>query len=113
MGVYRLGGRDDEFGHLVVPSAAELRPAILFGWLAVLSGLTHVTYALAAENAPIFLYGALVGAAYVLAGVYLAVNPTLEWEPLILVLSAIFLAESILEFVLFFELRALGTGLRR
>ncbi len=52
------------------------------------------------------LYGALVGAAYALGGVYLAVNPTLEWEPLILVLSAIFLAEGILEFVLFFELRA-------
>ena len=91
---------------VVVPSAAGLRPTILFGWFAVLSGLTHVTYALAAENAPTFVYGALVGAAYALGGVYLAVNPTLEWEPLILVLSAIFLAEGILEFVLFFELRA-------
>ena len=91
---------------VIVPSAAGLRPTILFGWFAVLSGLTHVTYALAAENAPTFVYGALVGAAYALGGVYLAVNPTLEWEPLILVLSAIFLAEGILEFGLFFELRA-------
>lgn len=91
---------------VVIPDAAGLRPAILFGWLALVSGPTHVTYALAAESAATFVWGVLIGAVYVLAGVYLAVNPTLELAPLTLVLSATFLAQGILEFVLFWEIRS-------
>src|SRR5262249_36905373 len=91
---------------VIVPSSAGLRPAILFGSLAVLSGLTHLTYSLAVQNAATFLYVALVGAAYALAGLYMAVNPSLEWAPLALLLSATFLAEGILDFVLFSQLRA-------
>lgn len=94
---------------VIIPSAAGIRPAILFGWLALLSGLTYVSYALAADNAATFVYSALVGAAYALGGVYLAVNPTLEWGPLTLVLSANFLAQGILEFVFFFEFRPRST----
>src|SRR5260370_17124239 len=89
---------------VVIPDAAGLRPAILFGWLALVSGLTHVTYALAAESAATFVWGVLIGAVYVLAGGYLAVNPTLELAPLTLVLSATFLPQGILEFFLFLEI---------
>jgi len=91
---------------VVVPSAVGFRLAILFGSLSVVSGLTHVTYALAAESAATFLCGAVIGAVYVIAGVYLAVNPTLELAPLTLVLSSIFLAEGILDFGLFLKLRS-------
>ena len=95
---------------VVSPSTAGLRPAILFGWLAVLSGVTHVTYALAAEKPASFLYGALVGAANTLGGVFLAVNPSLEWLSVTLMVSAVLLAQGILEFCLFLELRARPTS---
>jgi len=90
----------------VVTDVVGFRLAILFGSLSVAFGITHVTYALAAESAAIFLSGAVIGGVYVVAGVYLAVNPTLELAPLTLVLSSTFLAEGILDFVLFLELRS-------
>jgi uncharacterized membrane protein HdeD (DUF308 family) len=94
-----------------LPFATGIGISILVGWIIVFSGFAHLAYAFAAQGAGAFLWRTLVGVAYVAGGVYLAFHPGLTLESLTLVVAAIFLAEGVLELVVFFQFRALpGSG---
>lgn len=91
-----------------LPFATGIGTSILVGWIIVFSGFAHLAYAFAAQGARAFLWRMLIGVAYVIGGVYLAFHPGLTLESLTLVVATIFFAESVLEFVVFFQFRGLS-----
>lgn len=94
-----------------LPFAMGIGVSILVSWIIVFGGLTYLAYAFAARGAGSFLWRMLIGIVYVIGGVYLAFHPRLALESLTLVVAAIFFIESVLEIVVFFQLRALsGSG---
>ena len=94
-----------------LPLATGIGISILVGWIIVFSGFAYLAYAFAAQGAGAFLWRTLVGVAYVMGGVYLAFHPGIALESLTLVVAAVFLAEGVLELVVFFQFRALpGSG---
>lgn len=96
---------------VLLPFATGIGISILVGWIIVFSGFAYLAYAFDAQGAGTFLWRTLIGAAYIVGGIYLAFHPGLTLESLTLVVAAIFLAESVLQFVVFFQFRALpGSG---
>ena len=94
-----------------LPFATGIGVSILVGWIIVFSGFAYVAYAFSSQGAGAFLWRMLIGIAYVLGGLYLAFHPGLALESLTLVVAVIFVAESVLEIVVFFQFRSLpGSG---
>ena len=99
------------FTALFLPFETGLAVSIVVGWFIVFSGLAYLAYAFSAQGAGTFLWRILIGIIYVVGGVFLAFHPGLTLESLTLVVAAIFLAESALEIVVFFQFRSLpGAG---
>jgi uncharacterized membrane protein HdeD (DUF308 family) len=99
------------FVAVFVPFAAGIGVSILVSWIIVFSGIAYLAYAFAAQGAGTFLWRMLIGIAYVVGGGYLAFHPGLALESLTLVVAAIFFVEGVMEFVVFFQSRALpGSG---
>jgi uncharacterized membrane protein HdeD (DUF308 family) len=96
---------------LCLPLATGIGVSIAVGWIIVFSGIAYVASAFAARAAGAFLWRLLIGAIYILGGLYLAINPGLALESLTLAMAAMFFFEGALETVLFFQFRALpGSG---
>ncbi len=94
-----------------LPFATGIGISILVGWIIVFSGFAYVAYAFSAQGAGAFLWRLLIGIAYVLGGLYLAFHPGLALESLTLVVAVIFVVESVLQIVVFFQFRSLsGSG---
>jgi uncharacterized membrane protein HdeD (DUF308 family) len=91
---------------VLLPFATGIGISILVAWVIVIGGFAYLVHAFAARSAGGFLWRTLVGIAYVVFGVYLLLHPTLALESLTLVLAAIFLAEGVLELVVFFQFRS-------
>jgi uncharacterized membrane protein HdeD (DUF308 family) len=99
------------FVAVFMPFATGIGASIFVGWIIALGGVAYIAYAFAAQGAGAFIWRFLVGAAYVAGGGYLAFHPGLALESLTLVVAAIFFVEGVLEFVVFFQSRALpGSG---
>jgi uncharacterized membrane protein HdeD (DUF308 family) len=93
------------------PLAAGIAINVLVAWLLVFSGCTHLVFAWYRRNAGGFLWELLIGALYVLTGVYLLMHPVAGLASLTIALAIYLLMEAILEFVLGFTLRPLpGSG---
>ncbi len=107
-------GRHDRAGVRSCASAVRHRyrhRQSLVGWIIAFSGFAYLAYAFAAQGAGAFLWRTLIGVVYVIGGVYLAFHPGLALESLTLVVAAIFLAESVLDIVVFLQFRSLsGSG---
>jgi uncharacterized membrane protein HdeD (DUF308 family) len=96
---------------VLLPFATGIGISILVGWIIVFSGFAYLAYAFAARGAGAFLWRTLVGVAYVIGGFYLAFHPGIALESLTLLVAAIFLAEGMLQLVVFVQFRALpGSG---
>jgi uncharacterized membrane protein HdeD (DUF308 family) len=94
-----------------LPFATGIGVSILVGWIIVFSGFAYLAYAFAARGAGAFLWRTLIGIVSVVGGLYLAFHPGLALESLTLVVAGVFLAESALEIIVFFQFRALsGSG---
>jgi len=96
---------------IIVPPVSGIAVTLLVGWLMVLCGAAHLVYAWHARSGGGLLWGILLGILYIVAGGYLLLNPVAGLASLTLVLGAYLLMESILEFILSFQLRPLpGSG---
>jgi uncharacterized membrane protein HdeD (DUF308 family) len=99
------------FVALFLPLATGIGVSIAVGWIIVFGGIAYVASAFAARGAGSFLWRLLIGAVYVLGGLYLAFHPGLALESLTLAMAVMFFFEGVLETVVFFQLRALpGSG---
>ena len=96
---------------IIVPPASGIAVTILVGWLLVLCGAAHMAYSWHSRHGGGLLWGILLGIIYIVAGGYVVLHPLVGLESLTLVLAAYLLVESILEFILSFQLRPLrGSG---
>jgi uncharacterized membrane protein HdeD (DUF308 family) len=95
---------------IVVPSVAGIAVTIFLGWVLIFSGVMHLVFAWQTEKGG-FLWELLLGIVYILAGVYLLMNPVTGLVSLTLALAVYLLVAGILEFVLAVRLRpAPGSG---
>jgi uncharacterized membrane protein HdeD (DUF308 family) len=90
---------------LFLPLATGIGISIAVGWIIVFSGIAYVASAFAARGAGSFLRRLLIGAVYILGGLYLAFNPGLALESLTLAMAVMFFFEGVLETVVFFQFR--------
>lgn len=96
---------------LFLPLAVGIGVSIAVGWIIVFGGIAYVASAFAARGAGSFLWRLLIGAVYILGGLYLAFHPGLALESLTLAMAVMFFFEGVLETVLFFQFRTLpGSG---
>ena len=96
---------------IIVPPASGIAVTILVGWLLGFCGAAHMAYSWHSRHAGGLLWGILLGIVYIVAGGYILLHPLVGLESLTLVLAAYLLVESILEFILSFQLRPLrGSG---
>jgi uncharacterized membrane protein HdeD (DUF308 family) len=96
---------------LFLPLAAGIGVSIAVGWIIVFGGIAYMASAFVARDAGSFLWRLLIGAAYILGGVYLVFHPGLALATLTLAMAVIFVFEGALEMVVFFQFRGLpGSG---
>jgi uncharacterized membrane protein HdeD (DUF308 family) len=96
---------------LFLPLATGIGISIAVAWIIVFGGIAYVASAFAARGAGSFLWRLLIGAVYILGGLYLAFNPGLALASLTLAMAVMFFIEGVLETVLFFQFRTLpGSG---
>jgi uncharacterized membrane protein HdeD (DUF308 family) len=99
------------FFALCLPLAAGIGVSIAVGWIVVLGGILYAASAFAARGAGPFLWRALAGIVYVIAGFYLIFHPTLALASLTLAMALIFFFEGMMEIIAFIQHRALpGAG---
>lgn len=93
------------------PFAAGLGISLVIGWLIVFSGILHVIYAFSAGGVGSFLWRTLVGILYIIGGLFLVLNPPIALASLTLTVGIVLIAESVLQFVAFYQLRDVtGSG---
>jgi len=96
---------------IIVPPASGIAVTILVGWLMIFSGVAHMAYGWHGRSGGGLLWGILLGILYGITGAYLLLHPVAGLASLTIVLAAYLLVESILEFILSFQLRPLkGSG---
>jgi uncharacterized membrane protein HdeD (DUF308 family) len=88
------------------PFLAAVAVNIFISWLVLLAGVVHVVLAFHAHGAGSLIWKLLVGVAYLALGVYLIAHPVAAVATLTLLLGSLFLAEGVLNFILFFRMRS-------
>ena len=96
---------------LFLPLATGIGVSIAVAWIIVFGGIAYMASAFAGRGAGSFLWRMLIGAVYILGGLYLAFNPGLALESFTLAMALMFFFEGVMETVLFFQFRTLpGSG---
>lgn len=96
---------------ILAPGIAGVAATVLFGWLLIVSGVLHLGFAWRAGHASAVVGEILLGILYGAIGFYLVTRPVAGLESLTLALAIYLVMESLLEFVLAFQLRPVaGSG---
>jgi uncharacterized membrane protein HdeD (DUF308 family) len=80
---------------------------LVVAWLLVFAGMVHLITAHRAHQTASLLWRLMIGFAYVFFGIYLIASPVLVVASLALMLSSLFLLESIFDIAMFLRLRAI------
>jgi len=92
---------------IFLPSVVNAHVSALLGWVLVVGGFAYFAYALAARSGGEVLWRMLISLFYVFAGFYLLASPQLELKPLTFLVAGIVFVESLLELVIFSQVRLL------
>jgi len=96
---------------IVSPAIAGVAVAVVFGWLLIVSGILHLAFAWKAGRAGAVIWEILLGLLYGGIGIYLLAQPVAGLGSLTMALALYLVMESVLEFILSFQLRpAPGSG---
>lgn len=96
---------------IALPLAAGIGISEFVSWLICLMGCAYLVYAFGTTGVSGFLWRLLLGAFYVVGGLYLAFHPGLSLVSLTLVLAVILSVEGWMQILSYFSLRALpGSG---
>jgi uncharacterized membrane protein HdeD (DUF308 family) len=99
------------FFALALPFEAGIAIAIVVAILVIVAGIAHLAGTFAARTTGGFFWRLLVGCAYLIAGVYLLINPKLSLVSLTFALAVLFGVEGIFHIVTYFQVRsAPGSG---
>ncbi len=96
---------------ILAPGIAGVAVTLLVGWLLIVSGVLHLGFAWRAGHASAVVGEILLGILYGGIGFYLVARPVAGLESLTLAIAIYLVLESVLEFVLAFQLRPVaGSG---
>jgi uncharacterized membrane protein HdeD (DUF308 family) len=90
---------------ICIPFLSGVAITLIFGWLMILSGITHFIFAFKTHTTGGRLWELLIGIVYLFTGVYLILHPLDALLVLTLILSCYLFVEAIVEFIQFFQLR--------
>lgn len=92
---------------IAAPFFAGLAASIFFGWLIMIGGVAHLSYAWSERGAGAILWQILIGIVYLAAAVYILTHPVHGIAALTLVLAFYIAAEGVFELVVFSRVRKL------
>jgi uncharacterized membrane protein HdeD (DUF308 family) len=90
---------------IFIPAISGLAITLIFGWLMIISGITHFVFAFKTHTTGGVIWELLVGAVYVFTGVYLILHPVDALFALTLILACYLFFEGIVEIVQYFQIR--------
>jgi uncharacterized membrane protein HdeD (DUF308 family) len=90
---------------ILVPTVSGIAITLVFGWVMVLSGITHFVFAFKTHTTGGRIWELLVGAVYLFTGVVLLMHPLDSLLVLTLVLAYYLFFEAIVEVIQYFQLR--------
>jgi uncharacterized membrane protein HdeD (DUF308 family) len=90
---------------IFIPSISGLAITLIFGWLMIISGVTHFIFAFKSHTTGAVIWELLLGAVYLFAGVYLIMHPLAGLITLTLFLACYLFFEGIFEIIQFFQIR--------
>jgi uncharacterized membrane protein HdeD (DUF308 family) len=90
---------------ICIPSVSGVAITLIFGWLMILSAVTHVVFAFKTHTTGGLIWEILIGAIYLITGVYLILHPIAALFALTLILACYLFFEAIVEFIQFIQLR--------
>jgi uncharacterized membrane protein HdeD (DUF308 family) len=90
---------------ILLPRISSIEIVIILAWLILVVGVWHLIFAFHSHSIGGFLWKILLATLYVLAGIYMLVNPLISVVSLTLVLAVVFVLEGIIEIALYFGLR--------
>jgi uncharacterized membrane protein HdeD (DUF308 family) len=90
---------------ICIPSVSGVAITLIFGWLMILSAVTHLVFAFKTHTTGGLIWEILIGAIYLITGVYLILHPIAALFALTLILACYLFFEAIVEFIQYFQLR--------
>jgi uncharacterized membrane protein HdeD (DUF308 family) len=90
---------------ILIPSVSGIAITLIFGWLMILSGITHFVFAFKTHTTGGLIWEILIGIVYLFTGVYLILHLLEALFALTLILACYLFFEAIVEFIQFFQLR--------
>jgi uncharacterized membrane protein HdeD (DUF308 family) len=90
---------------IFIPSISGIAITLIFGWLMIVSGVTHFIFAFKSHTTGAVIWELLLGAVYLFAGVYLIMHPLAGLVTLTLFLACYLFFEGIFEIIQFFQIR--------
>ena len=88
-----------------IPSVSGVAITLIFGWLMILSAVTHLIFAFKTHTTGGLIWEILIGAIYLITGFYLIFHPIAALFALTLILACYLFFEAIVEFIQFLQLR--------
>jgi uncharacterized membrane protein HdeD (DUF308 family) len=93
------------FFAVCAPGISGLAITLIFGWLMILSGITHLIFAFKTHTTGGRIWEVIIGAVYLFTGFVLIMHPLDSLLVLTLVLACYLFFEAIAEFIQYFQLR--------
>lgn len=90
---------------ILVPFIAGIAVTAIVGWLLLIAGVAHFLFGWHSRSTGAVALQILVGVLYLLVGLYLIFHPARGLVTLTLLLASYFVAEGIIEIVIYFRLR--------
>ena len=93
---------------IALPLISSIGIVILLAWVILFAGVSHLIFAFHARGVGSVLWQILLAVLYIVAGIYLLINPLLGVVSLTLVLAVFLVLEGIIEIALYFGLRGVA-----
>jgi uncharacterized membrane protein HdeD (DUF308 family) len=90
---------------IAAPMFAGIAASVFFGWLILIGGIAHLVYAWSERGAGAVIWQLLIGLVYLVAALYMLVEPVAGVVALTLVLVFYITLEGIFELIVFARLR--------
>ena len=90
---------------ILIPSISGLALTLIFGWLLIVSGFTHLVFAFKTHTTGGVIWEVLLAIVYLVAGFYLIMHPLAGLLTLTLFLAWYLFFEGIFEIIQYFQIR--------
>jgi len=90
---------------IAVPAIADVPTSLLIGWLLTAGGIAHVSMMFLGTGTPRVIWQVILGIIYFIGGVYFLIYPLSGLDTFTMYLSAIILAEGVLDLIAYFRMR--------